>query len=506
MNRVLTGALLVLGVGACDEPAPAPKKPVAAAAAFEPEPIPKASLEKPVVAVPPRLNWLVVGGGADPLSNQVSLAQDAELAQSLLAGPGLTLFASGAFAMLAVDAGRGPDAMPSVRDRLSMLFGPPAGVATRYEPAGLTIDGPATRRHVLSALAGALSQDAPPLFVYATCHGERGPVSRENSMSLWGGEGLSVTDLAGLFERDDKVRPARFVITSCYGGGFADAIYRHADPAQTLSSADVCGLFAAPWDDEASGCDPNPDRRDQESYAIHFWHALRGQDRQGRDRKVEMDIDSDGAINLLEAHTFARIHAASFDNPTNTSEHFLRQSASSPGKVVLDPLAAPEEVSVIRALGAQLELDDEDSARSRLAEIERAMSDVGALVEDAQLAEDQAYQALRISLVERWPLLEHPWEERTQRMLRREGKQILRMLDDSEPAQQHAASQRELEQVTLQHDLARVERSRVLRLVRAFETLRLASALKRRGGEAWSRYERLRACERWVPPLKAQAR
>jgi hypothetical protein len=48
----------------------------------------------------------------------------------------------------------------------------------------------------------------------------------------------------------------------------------------------------------------------------------------------------------------------------------------------------------------------------------------------------------------------------------------------------------------------RVARARVLRLLRAFETLRLASVLYKRGGAAKEHYDRLRRCERWTPPLK----
>ncbi len=469
-----------------------------------PAPLPLASIEEPAVNVPEALSWLVIGGGADPMSNQVSLAQDAELVQSLLGGTGLTLFASGRHAQLAVDASV-PNRTLTLRERLSGLFGLPGAVATRYEPALLAIDGPATREHVLSALDAALTHGTLPLLVYATCHGERGSAAHDNSMSLWGGQGLQVRELSDLLspKQEGRVqRPVRFVITSCYGGGFADLIFRQADPQKGLSDADQCGLFAAPWDDEASGCDPNPDRRAQESYAIHFWHALAGQDRLARPRRSEIDLDADGVIGLLEAHTWARIHAASFDIPTNTSERYLRHVGSANSKAELDPLAAPEEVAVIRALGAKLELDSEQSARGKLSEIDVILSEVGALMTEAQAAEDDAYRSLRIGLLERWPLLEHPWEERTQRILHREGKQIMRMLTESALAEAQVTALHDVDELTAQHDGARVERARVLRLVQAFETLRLASSLKARGGDVWRRFQRIRTCERWAPPLR----
>jgi len=51
----------------------------------------------------------------------------------------------------------------------------------------------------------------------------------------------------------------------------------------------------------------------------------------------------------------------------------------------------------------------------------------------------------------------------------------------------------------MQHDSVRVARARVLRLVRGFETVRLASALKHRGGPRYAHYAALLDCERYVP-------
>jgi len=499
--RPVAWIALCLLLTSCAQKAPSAKlKPKQKTA--EPRPIPVASIDQPAVDVPLDLRWLLIGGGADPLSNQVSLAQDVQFAQSVLGGRGLTLFASGPSAQLAVDARAQHASVLTLREHLAGLFGVPGALVTRYEPARLAIDGPATRDQVLSAIQAALVPGEGPLLVYATCHGDRGTAPRENSLSLWGGQSLQVAELAKVLEREATRRSVRLVITSCYGGGFADLIFQTGDETRGLGTVDQCGLFAAPWDDEASGCDPNPDRRAQESYAIHFWHALLGEDRQQRSRAKDIDLDADGSIGLLEAHTWARIHAASFDVPTNTSERYLRKFAPGEGKIALDAVAAPEEVAVIRALGAKLELDTERAARDKLTEIDQTLAELGELVEQAQAVEDDSYQALRIGLLERWPLLEHPWEERTQRLLSKKGSEILRMLTSSTLAESHATALRDLDEVTLQHDGARVERARVLRLVQAFETLRLATALKSKGGPGWERYERIRRCERWAPVLK----
>lgn len=454
------------------------------------------------MSVPDELPWLAFGGGSEPLSNQVSLAQDIGLVSSLLAGRGMVLFASGPGAQLAVERDQ-PRRKRDLSTALTQLLGSADADRTGYQRATIPIDGPSTSEHVRNALARALSRGSSPLFVYGASHGSPGTTTRENSMSLWGGWPLTVQDAAELLDNAEGKRPTRFVITSCFGGGFAELIFSAADDQRALRDEDHCGLFAAPADDEASGCDPNPDRRSQESYSIHFLHALGGKDRKDQDRTGAIDLNHDGQIGLLEAHTWARIHSRSFDIPTTTSERYLRHVVQTEAAVPsLDPLAAPEEVVVIKALGEELELSTETAARGKLDELDDILQDVGAQLDEAQKGADDAFYALRIALLERWPLLDHPWELRTLSMLRREGRQVLAMLDDSELAASHGEAERELSEAVQQHDGVRVARARVLRLVRAFETLRLASTLYKRGGMARERFDRLRGCERWAPGLR----
>jgi hypothetical protein len=463
----------------------------------------RASVEQPLPNVTRDLPWIVFGGGSDPLSNQVSLSQDVATLGALLDGKGLVLFASGPGAALAQDREESKQP-PDLRLALARVLGTPDAHRTDYQPATMPIDAPSTSEHVRGTLARALAQGELPLFVYAGSHGSPGDSAAENSLSLWGGWPLSVRDVAQVLDSAPGTRPTRFVVTACFGGGFAELIFTGAEPKKGLRADDHCGLFAAPADDEASGCDPNPDRRAQESYTIHFLHALEGKDRDLKSRNQEIDVDHDGQIGLLEAHTWARIESRSFDIPTTTSERFLRHALSADAKAALNPLAAPEDVMVIRALGEELGLDDEAAARAKLEELDAIMDDAAKLVDEAQKDSDDSFFALRIALLERYPLLEHPWESRTSLLLGREGPAILALLTESELASAQHQAERELAETLTQHDTVRLARARVLRLVRAFETLRLASAVYKKGGSAKEHYDRLRRCERWSPALRTR--
>ncbi|HEY6876977.1 MAG TPA: hypothetical protein VI299_03120, partial [Polyangiales bacterium] len=460
------------------------------------------SVEQKPPRVPSDLAWFAFGGGSDPLSNQVSLEQDLTLASGSFAGRGLVLFASGKGAPVArarsdvqsVDA-----PLPErARAALARLLAPQGSERLHYEPSALTIDGPATRDLVLDTLRSALTTQGDPLLVLAASHGDHGQVPRQNALALWGGWGLSVEDVAALLDREESVRPTRLVVTACYGGGFAELAFVGADPKRGARAPEHCGLFAAPWDDESSGCDPDPDRVRQESFTIHFLAALRGEDRHGR-KHPEIDLDGDRKVSLLEAHAWARIHAHSLDVPTTTSERYLREYAPANE---LGRAEEREELTVIEALASELELPDERSARGKLRELDRILSDATAQLDDAQQAAEDTFYALRIALLERWPLLDHSWDPRAEAVIDRDAHAILALLADSELAQASAISQRELDDASAQHDAVRIARARVQRLVHAFETTRLAAALERRGGAHYQHYRALRACERFTPAMR----
>ena len=504
------GSALALLACACDRAPPKPSRTQTSVETPDPAPtkLTAASVEQKLPRVPRDLAWLAFGGGSDPLSNQVSMAQDLELAASVLAGRGFTMFASGPGAMMAVE--RGDLLMDEAREDVTLglarLFGPAEAERVRYQASTLPIDAPATRDHVVDALQGALEGGPSPLLIVAASHGDRGATARENELNLWGGWSLGVEDVAELLDHAYQPRPTRWIVTACYGGGFAELAFVGALPQRGLRSPDHCGVFAAPWDDQSSGCDPNPDRRQQDAYAIHFFSALRGEGRNGQNRLAEIDLDRDQRVGLLEAHAWARIHSHSLDVPTTTAERFLREFARSYEGDRSAATGEPEESAVVRALSSELELAGEREARAKLAELDRILADVRAQLDEAQRVSDDSYYALRIALLERWPLIEHAWEPRTRTLIERDGPRIQQLLTDSELARGYAAAERELSEAAAQHDAVRVTRARVLRLVRAHETLRLVSVLKRRNGARYEHYQALRRCERHVPDVHPRRR
>jgi hypothetical protein len=438
--------------------------------------------------------WIAIGGGAEPASTQVSLEQDIELARAVFGPGGRVLFAGGpgAFGVQVLQSGGEND---SLRRELGDLFDPRDGRDATYRLPRIVPDARATREVVLDTLEKAARQAGEALLIYVAAHGEQGETPRNNSIQLWGGGALAVSELGAALDATAGPRTVRLVVSACFSGGFAELAFAAADPEAGSAPTVRCGLFASRWDEESSGCDPNPDRRAQEGYGLHFLHALEGNGRDGRRLdSAEVDLDGDGRISLLEAHTRARIASASLGVPTTTSERWLRHAL--PRREAEKAVRLPEEDAVIAALGRALDLPTEAAGAAELTRIEAEVAVLDEKAKERRHAEEERFAAVRIALLERWPVLDDPWHPDFESTLRRDGKAIRSFIRDGRQGFRYRAARDDLDDAYEEIDRLRLRASRVGRLVRAHETRRLAGLLHAAGGEAWEYYRRLLECER----------
>jgi hypothetical protein len=273
-----------------------------------------------------------------------------------------------------------------------------------------------------------------------------------------------------------------------------------------------CGLFSAPWDLEATGCDPNPDRATHDGYGLHVLEALRGRDREGKPLPMaSLDLDGDGRISLLEAHTRARIASTSADVPTSTAERWLRHAAPSRGSETPaalpeapaerpEAIELPEETAVIAALTERLGFVGREAGAAL--ELQRREADLEAVLrglDEAQAAEDAAYRLAAADLLARWPLLDDPWHPDHARVLARHRTAITEHLERSTTYADWLAARSDVDHLVSRSWELRTRAAPYERLARAVESLELAARLHAQGGEGWATFERILACERSVP-------
>ena len=435
------------------------------------------------------LRWIVAGGGPSPALSQIQIEYDLELARDALApsGPGILLLSAGpGWAAVGAD----DPAPPTLRQRVAELFDPRPGRDLLYHLPALDHHGAATAEELVQTLEREIIEGEAPLTVYLGGHGTGGDVRSEARVLMWGGRDLWASDLALVLDESPGHRTARFVIASCYSGGFAELAFDNADALAGAATTDRCGLFATSWDRVAAGCDPNPDRGSHEGYSVHFLHALGDEDR-------ESDIDADGEVSLLEAHTYARIHSRSLDLPTTTSERFLRVAAEAlavPDRPDARADELVEELAVIAALGAELGAADEEEASAQVQElfdqIDALSGPLDAIVESIETLDAE----LAAELLARWPTLDDPWHPRFEETF--DAAAIETFLDHSDAARRRAELHEEHEELAGRHDALMIEAAPYERLLRAYETVRLAAKLAEHDPSAYARYRRFVACER----------
>lgn len=471
---------------------------------------PKAAIppaDEPVAAdAPPRaprspradVRWIAAAGGQLPELNQVSLEQDLALAAKTFGGPGTVLFAAGQDAPVVQVLADHPPPL-DVAGQLADLFAPRGGRDATYRAPEIDVDGPATAASVTAAIETALREPGSPLLLYFGGHGHRGPTDAGNAVGLWGQTELNALDLAALLR--DTPRPVQLVATTCFSGGLAELAFADANPDAGPFPGEVCGLFAAPHDLEASGCDPNPDRAAQEGFGLHFLRALSRTAKDGSDVAADaIDFDGDGHVGLREAHAYVRIHSAAFDVPTSTSERWLEAFDPGPGTATAS-VELPEEDAVVAGLSEQLRLGDHPQrARQTLADLEAKIERRGEALALAQQGEDRAYRAAAADVLARWPVLDDPWHPQFADTLSRNIDAIREHFASAESYAAYRAALGEVDRISGEIFDLRAKAAPYERLTRALEYRLRAARLAALGGPQWDRFELLRRCELRAPP------
>lgn len=406
----------------------------------------------------------------------------------------------GSFAQVQVDS---PEPDPFIA-RIAALLDERAGRDARHVPAPVHAHLPSTADNVVRALDEVLAYSSSPLVLYVAAHGSGGERPVDSVVGLWEDSELTVTALAQSLDRDPhRDRPVRVVITSCFGGGFAEIAFRDADPSRGAAPTNHCGIFAALWDRESAGCDPNPDRRAQAGFGLHFLHALRGEDREGHpmDRAL-LDYDHDGTISLLDAHTRARIAGRSIDVSNTTSERWLRHQFADHvpiEPVSTDPLVI-EEDAVIDGLSRALDVEPSfAAARALVARIDGELRAIRTLIEQIDTRDEVLRRMQAAMILARFPVLDDPWHRDFSAQLRAARAVVPAMLDAHPATSERASLAARREALSAQAEPLEVRAAMAQRLLRAHENRVLAARLRQRGGHAFAVFQRLRACERTAP-------
>jgi TPR repeat protein len=234
------------------------------------------------------------------------------------------------------------------------------------------------------------------LIVFATGHGGRPEDRMQNSsLSLWGEPSISVDEFSDLLGGATRKERVVLIMNQCFGGGFADLIFDPPKNRMKLADPCLCGFFATPADEPASGCTSDPNSPEYEDYSSYFFAAIFGKTYDGKPVPLQdVDFDGDGKVSMREAHAYAMIHANNEDLPVTTSDVFLRRFSKtrdvrnasmvlpSASKTGLLNLATPDQKAVIDALLRLLNLPGNNVESEALGYEDKVASEIDHEIRD----------------------------------------------------------------------------------------------------------------------------
>lgn len=466
---------------------------------------------------------LIVGGGPDPSSDQISIEQNVEFfcqtqeSREMQREGNLVLFASGPGDEPDVCFNHGVPLSPAV-EILAMANNANRNLALDYRHHGIAeVKGPATKSAILDTLK-QLSQeltDGDRLLLYFTGHGAKGANAETSSFQTWGKQKLEVAELAKALDQFRPEVPVMVVMVQCYSGAFANLIFGEGDPAKDLVPHRRAGFFSTLSTRTAAGCTPDINRADYQDYSTYFFAAIGGKNRLG-DATRAVDVDGDGAISFAEAHAHVLTESPTIDVPVKSSDRFLRRYAVTPtddaARIAwnsdyskLLAAAGPAERTVLETLTERLGLTGEDrvaEAHRLSEEIDRRRGRGQRQIEQNQRVIKQVTGKISQDLQKRWPVLRDPWHQFAQDLLSNRRQELDQIVEQNES---YAEWQRLRERVARdkEKDLADEKHwAQLRRVVYAAESVALAENLKL-GGDLGLQdaYARLTELEAW--PLVA---
>ncbi|MCR9296638.1 MAG: hypothetical protein NXI32_28335 [bacterium] len=279
--------------------------------------------------------FLVLAGGHSPAGNQASLEANVLFFREVLREQHhapwsmTTYFADGqdekADLQYSVEIAQAASPATNLLTNL-VSFGGPSNTRLRYRNHRVENTAgplrPELVRSELHRLSGVM-RAGDRLLIYVTSHGGKAEDDDpyNTTISCWDRQSITARDFESWLDGIPEEVPVIMVMAQCYCGGFAHTIFDNSRQSDGISPHNRVGFFAQQHDLAAAGC--RPDIRNDEEYSSYFWGAIAGRTRSGK--PVErIDLDADGKVSFVEAHTYAVLASQTIDIPLRTSETLLR--------------------------------------------------------------------------------------------------------------------------------------------------------------------------------------
>ncbi|MDJ0507896.1 MAG: Caspase domain-containing protein [Crocosphaera sp.] len=304
-------------------------------------------------------NFLVIGGGATPQSNEIALEKNILYFQRTLNNMG---FQSPSTSIFFANGNNGEASIRYIDPQREEKFKVP-NIPNLNGSANLT-----NIRGWINNINQNKTSDKP-IFLYFTGHGILNKKNSDNNaLMLWNNTPVTVANLSNLLNDLPQESHVVTMMAQCFSGSFANYIYQNGDPEKPLVQQTRCGFFATIKTLPSVGCTPEVNEADYRDYSSSFFAGLSGVNRVGK-TVASADYNGDGRVSYSEAHAFAKVDKKTTDLPVSTSEVWLQQKATKEDLEVvlktpiidLEKKARPQQKYVINALVNLFQIDTKNS-------------------------------------------------------------------------------------------------------------------------------------------------
>lgn len=452
-------------------------------------------------------HFLVVAGGYRAASNQVSLEKNVrffrEVHMDVAPLSGLSVYFANGDEDGRVVQFEAPDAtVPKANELMARLFGSTRYLKLSYRSHELgRVNGMTSTANLASWFdtKGRKMKDGDRLFIYATAHGGKSrekPKPHNTTLYLWNQQFIDVKGLQKQMAKLPEGVTVILVMAQCYAGGFAHSVFQDTDPKSGSLERPLCGFFATVHSREAAGCTPEINEENYDEFSSHFWAAIRGKDRLGREIE-SADYNEDGVVSLDEAHAYTTLVSRNIDIPMKTSGAFLRERSlygddkeakgndrllekkTSYARVL--ELANASQRRVLEGLSEHLGLEGDDryaKAEARSAELEKKRAALLKQFNEAKKTYDGHRNAIRNDLYGKWPELSNLLTEESVRLVSEGDEEFVAAVEGHERFQgwnEVEKSRKELADERFELELEWVQ---FIRFLRAHNNVVLAENLR----------------------------
>lgn len=462
--------------------------------------------------------FVLIGGGPSPSASEAQIEFNvkwivASLRELLPSADVTVYFAGGADAAnTAVELLSRTDSTTFPLETLASLYGESHENRLRWRPHTVADVATSTERDsllpALTAYLEELKAGDQAMIVY-NGHGSWEPDRSDNALRLWNKSYLSVRDFEKVLARVDPAVPVRFVMTQCYSGAFARAVYTDAEPSLELARGTRCGFFAESSERESEGCSASVELGDYRDYTTYFISGLTGRDRLGREVAKATDRDGDGNVTPFDSHLYTLLEGYNGDLPRSTSEDYLERAQPWYLRWV-GTARVPDNIygRLAREMAQRYGLPEDGRAlgralRQRYDSLQAEIAATTAAAIEIETKATRVRAAIREDVEQKFPPLANPYTELYRRLLVENLGVVEAEIRSHERYRELGEHEAQLEA----HELRLIDLDRLLsqldRLRQARMMARALAQIERQSGqEVQAAYGQLRACE--ALPLAAQ--